>query len=166
MEAARYEMKLRTRLFLSLLAVLLLIMEVACQQGDQFRSEEQQGEVVEKTVRINGPASWIVKTIPADNDRNVASNIKTLSIEFDRDMDPNSLTPSTIIINEGKHGHMLQEAYTFNYDSTTRTLTLSTKDSQFSFGSSNYIDISLSKDIKNIKGDKMGVNVQFGFAVP
>jgi hypothetical protein len=156
---ARYEMKLRTRLFLSLLAALLLILAVACKHGDQFRSE------VEKTVRINDPASWVVKTFPADNDRNVASNIKTLSIEFDRDMDPNSLTPSSIIIYEGKHGHMLQEAYTFNYDSTTRTLTLSTKDPQFSFGSSNYIDITLSKDIKNIKGEKMGVNVQFGFAV-
>jgi hypothetical protein len=70
-------------------------MAVACKQGDQFRSE------AEKTVRINDPASWIVKTIPADNDRNVASNIKTLSIEFDRDMDPNSLTPSSITIIEG-----------------------------------------------------------------
>jgi hypothetical protein len=157
---ARYEMKLRTRLFLSSLAALLLIMAVACQQGDQFRSES------EKTVRMNDPASWIVKTIPADNDRNVASNIKTLSIEFDRDMDPNSLTPSSITIIEGKHGRMLQEGYTFIYDSTTKKLTLSTKDSQFSFGSSNSIDITLSKDIKNIKGEKMGVNVQFGFAVP
>jgi hypothetical protein len=157
---ARYEMILRTRLFLSLLAVFLLIMTVACQQGDQAHSE------TEKTVRINDPASWVVKTIPADNDRNVASNIKTLRIEFDRDMDPNSLTPNSITIIEGKHDHMLQELYTFIYDSTARTLTLSTKDSQFSFGSSNYIDITLSKDIKNIKGEKMGVNVQFGFAVP
>jgi hypothetical protein len=144
-------MKLRTRMFLSLLAALLLIMAVACKQGDQFRNE------VEKTVRFNDPASWIVKTIPADNDRNVASNIKTLSIEFDRDMDPNSLTPSSITIIEGKHGHMLQEGYTFNYDSTTRTLALSTKDSQFSFGSSNYIDITISKDIKNIKARRWGL---------
>jgi hypothetical protein len=152
-------MKLMTRLILSLLAVLLLIMAVACQQGGQFRSES------EKTVRINDSASWIVQTIPADNDRNVASNIKTLSIEFDRDMDPNSLAPSSITIIEGKHGHMLQEGYTFIYDSATRTLTLSNKDSQFSFGSSNYIDITLSKQIKNIKGEKMEVNVQFGFVV-
>jgi hypothetical protein len=157
---AKYEMKLMTRLFLSLLAALLMIMAVSCQKGDQFRSDS------EKTVRINDPASWIVKTIPADNDRNVASNIKTLSIEFDRDMDPNSLIPSSITIIEGKHGHMLQERYAFIYNSTTRTLTLSTKDSQFSFGSSNYINITLSKDIKNIKGEKMGVNVQFGFAAP
>jgi hypothetical protein len=153
-------MKLMTRLFLSVLAALLVIMAVACQQGDQFRSES------EKTVGINDPASWIVKTIPADNDHNVASNIKTLSIEFDRDMDSNSLTPSFITIIEGKHGHMLQEGYSFIYDSITRTLTLTNKDSQFSFGSSNHIDITLSKDIKNIKGEKMGVNVQFGFAVP
>jgi hypothetical protein len=118
-------MKLRTRFFLSLLPALLLIMAAACQQGDQFRSEEQQihlgmedGEAAEKTVRINDPDSWIVKTIPADNDRNVASNIKTLSIEFDREMDPNSLTPSSITIIEGKHGHMLQEGYTFIYDTT------------------------------------------------
>jgi hypothetical protein len=119
-----------------------------------------------KTVKINDPASWVVKTIPDDNDQNVPSNIKKISIMFDRDMDSKSLTPSSITIVEGKHGHTLQEGYLFSYDSATKTLTLSTKDPESDFGTSNTIDITLSKDIKNIKGEKMGVNVQFGFAVP
>jgi hypothetical protein len=58
---------------------------------------------------------------------------------------------------------MLQEGYQFIYDSAIRTLTLSTKDSQSDFGSSNAINVTISKDIKNSKGGTMGVNVQFGF---
>ncbi|MCL6457017.1 MAG: Ig-like domain-containing protein [Gorillibacterium sp.] len=117
------------------------------------------------TVKSINPQNWIRTTLPADGAENVDSSLKTISITFNQEMNAKSLNPQTITVIEGKHNQLLQDMYLFHYDASLTTLTLTFKDPDSSYGSSNGIDITVSKNVENSQGSKMSADASFGFSV-
>ncbi|HEY9060823.1 MAG TPA: Ig-like domain-containing protein [Pseudobacteroides sp.] len=112
--------------------------------------------------KIDDEKSWIESTMPSDNATGVAYS-SSISIRFKYDIDEKSLNQNTIIIEEGKHSSRISDLFNFNYIKETRTLIIDFKIKGNGYGTSNSIMVLLSKDIKNIDGEKMRIDIKFGF---
>lgn len=117
------------------------------------------------SVAIDDPRSWIALTEPGPNERDVPGTLKTIRITFNQPMDPKTLNAKTITVMEGKESSMLQDLYDYSYDAKSRVLTMTFRNPESSYGTSNGIDVWVGKDVKNATGSSMGVDVHFGFAV-
>jgi hypothetical protein len=102
-----------------------------------------------------------VKSVQPSPESSTSESV--IKIAFTEDMDGNSLNKNTIQITEKKHGNNVIELYDINYDPTSRILTLSPKNNQYTFGSENTVTVNLSGNILNQKGQKMGSDYTWSF---
>ena len=115
-------------------------------------------------VEVDDPKSWIATTAPLNKAYDISPNTRSISIVFNQSMNPQSLNTQTIQIVSGKETALLQDLYTFSFDAKSNTLTLTFKNPDSAYGSSDGIDVFVSKEVENVKGEKMGVNVHWGFS--
>ena len=99
-----------------------------------------------------------VSFTPPRNALNIAKNTM-ISVKFDSDINPTTLTNSTIRINGSLSGLY---PCTFNYNSGTRTATI-TPNSQFKVGE--IVIVTLTRGIKITNGDSLASSYSWSFTV-
>src|SRR5690242_15641025 len=82
---------------------------------------------------------------------------------FMQNMDSATLKANNIKVTELKHSSNVIELYQIHYDRGSKTLTLQPKDPAFDFGSGNSITVTLSGDIQNQQGQRMGAAYSWTF---
>jgi len=112
----------------------------------------------------DAPGSWIKSTQPFHGEENVSS-YSGITIIFNRDMDAETLNSNNIKVLDGKHGErIISELFNYSYDKETRTLHITFKDPNSSYGSGNGITVIVTKEVCNSQKQEAGRSFGFGFS--
>jgi hypothetical protein len=112
--------------------------------------------------RIESHETWVISAIPPYDAKDVSSTAITL--KFNQDMDPDTLNMKNIIILEGKHSRIISDLFKYEYNTNSRELNISFIDPDNNYGSGNGIDVYVTGDVRNKKGQRMEKSFVTGFS--
>lgn len=87
-----------------------------------------------------------------------------IQITFNRPMDSDSLSPTTVRIISEKQSRDMTQSFRFAYDHADQTLTLYPVNPKFGFGTGNIVTVRVSSRVQDNTGKPMGKDVEWSFS--
>jgi hypothetical protein len=126
-------------------------------------SSKYLSDIMKNAKTLDSHDAWITATTPTYDAKDIPST-SGITINFNQDMDAETLNMNNIIIYESKHSRIISGLFKYEYNMESRTLNISFILPGNSYGTGNGINVYVTGDVCNNLHQKMDKAFVTGFS--